>query len=779
MKKAWLAVLVSLTSCQVGPLESLELDGGSGGPTAAAVFEDAGSVDPGPFDAGSFDAGSFDAGSFDAGSFDAGSFDAGSFDAGSFDAGSFDAGSFDAGSFDAGSFDAGSFDAGSLDACVPETDAEFRAANCPVNACGSRTVRDACGALRTVDCGTTCASPPSAACADGFTRRSSESVGTCVSGVCEYAPALVGCGAASCTNGAATAAGTCSGSGVCAAGATSACSFGCSGTACAGDPCANVTCSAPPSPTCADGTTRRAYASTGTCRAVGGTATCEYAMMDVPCPPASCTNGVATAAGTCSGAGVCAAGATSTCTFGCSGTACAGDPCATETCSVPPPPTCADGTTRRTSASTGTCRAVGSTATCDFATMDTPCAAASCTNGVATAAGTCAGFGVCIAGVTSTCTWGCLWTACAPSPCVGVTCGTPPPATCANATTRRTSASLGTCSVVGGTPQCSYTTFDTACAAASCQNGVATAASTCVNGSCQAGAQTSCTFGCLGTACAPDPCTGVTCTNPPATVCENATTIRSYVSPGTCSSATQQAVCSFARTDTACPSGLVCGSGGSCVQPGSGAAPSTPSNLTATTVSSTQINLAWGASMASGTARLSGYKVEQCRDSVCTEFVTRTNTTAFNFTSLITSTSYSFRVRAYDNAGNNSNYSNVATAMTGGTTYANTTDVQLRSFNVVESLITISGRSGNAPATTRVDVNIVYPNISGLNVQLIDPSGAFRWLHNGQQGGPTTNNLDTYYSVNLSSLPMNGTWKLRVWGASRSVSYIDSWSIAF
>lgn len=307
-----------------------------------------------------------------------------------------------------------------------------------------------------------------------------------------------------------------------------------------------------------------------------------------------------------------------------------------------------------------------------------------------------------------------------------------------------------------------------------------------MNGSCLAGAQTACSFGCLGTACAPDPCTGVTCTTPPATVCENATTIRSYVSPGTCSSATQQAVCSFARTDTVCPSGLVCGSGGSCVQPGSGAAPSTPSNLTATTVSSTQINLAWGASMASGTARLSGYKVEVCRDSVgavgplsvCEEYVTRTNTTGYNFTPLITSTSYTFRVRAYDNAGNHSNYSNVATATTGGTTYANTTNVQMRNYSVVESLITVSGRSGNAPATTRVTVNIVYPNISGLNVQLIDPDGRFHWLHNGQQGGPTTNNLDAYYSVNLSSLPMNGTWKLRVWGASRP-GYIDSWSIAF
>jgi hypothetical protein len=302
-----------------------------------------------------------------------------------------------------------------------------------------------------------------------------------------------------------------------------------------------------------------------------------------------------------------------------------------------------------------------------------------------------------------------------------------------------------------------------------------------VNGACQSGAQTVCTFGCLGAACAPDPCAGTACTNPPATTCVDATTIRRFASPGTCSTATGQAACSYTPTDTACSAGLVCGSGGTCVQAGSGAAPSPPTNLVATAVSSTQIDLAWGASTASGTARLSGYKVERCVGVPCTDFVeltpSSTNTTSSS-RSLTTGTPYSFRVRAYDNAGNTSSYSNVASATTGGTRYANATDYQIRSYNTVESSVAVSGRTGNAPATTRVDVQIVYPDIRGLKVQLIDPGGTFYWLHNG--GITATNDLVRFFQVNLATVPMNGTWKLRVWGDSRTTyCYIDSWSITF
>lgn len=103
------------------------------------------------------------------------------------------------------------------------------------------------------------------------------------------------------------------------------------------------------------------------------------------------------------------------------------------------------------------------------------------------------------------------------NPCNGVTCASPPVATCTSATTRRTYSATGTCS--GGT--CSYAPSDTACA-----------------------------FGCSGANCNVDPCLGVTCASPPPASCADGTTRRSYGTPGTCSTG----ACTYPPTDTPCPS---------------------------------------------------------------------------------------------------------------------------------------------------------------------------------------------------------------------------------
>lgn len=52
------------------------------------------------------------------------------------------------------------------------------------------------------------------------------------------------------------------------------------------DPCAGLTCTAPPAPLCSSGTTRRSYSSPGTCN----NGSCSYAATDQPCPVA-CQNG--------------------------------------------------------------------------------------------------------------------------------------------------------------------------------------------------------------------------------------------------------------------------------------------------------------------------------------------------------------------------------------------------------------------------------------------------------------------------------------------------------
>jgi chitodextrinase len=93
-------------------------------------------------------------------------------------------------------------------------------------------------------------------------------------------------------------------------------------------------------------------------------------------------------------------------------------------------------------------------------------------------------------------------------------------------------------------------------------------------------------------------------------------------------------------------------------------APSTPSSLTATAVSSTQISLVWVAS--TDNVGVAGYRIERCSGASCSSFaqIATSTTTSFTNTGLTASTSYSYRVRATDAAGNLSGYSNTASATT-------------------------------------------------------------------------------------------------------------------
>jgi chitodextrinase len=92
--------------------------------------------------------------------------------------------------------------------------------------------------------------------------------------------------------------------------------------------------------------------------------------------------------------------------------------------------------------------------------------------------------------------------------------------------------------------------------------------------------------------------------------------------------------------------------------------PTAPSGLTASAVSASQINLAWTAS--TDNVGVTGYKVERCQGAGCSDFVqvaTPTGTT-YNDTLLQSATSYSYRVRAADAAGNPSAFSAVQSATT-------------------------------------------------------------------------------------------------------------------
>ena len=94
--------------------------------------------------------------------------------------------------------------------------------------------------------------------------------------------------------------------------------------------------------------------------------------------------------------------------------------------------------------------------------------------------------------------------------------------------------------------------------------------------------------------------------------------------------------------------------------------PSQPGTLSATAVSNGEVDLSWGAS--TDNVGVTGYHVERCAGAGCSNFVqvaTSSGTgTAFKDTTVSASTSYSYRVRAFDAAGNQSVYSNTASAST-------------------------------------------------------------------------------------------------------------------
>ncbi|MER7832855.1 S8 family serine peptidase [Streptomyces sp. NPDC095602] len=119
------------------------------------------------------------------------------------------------------------------------------------------------------------------------------------------------------------------------------------------------------------------------------------------------------------------------------------------------------------------------------------------------------------------------------------------------------------------------------------------------------------------------------------------------------------------------------------------------------------------------------------------------------------------------------------TTPTPGTTFTNTSDVSIRDYQTVVSPITVSGVSGNAPATLKVNVDIKHSWRGDLVIDLVAPDGTSYRLKNSSSSDPTPNLLTTY-TVNASSEVANGTWKLQVSDVGTGdTGYIDSWGLTF
>ncbi|MFE5858474.1 M28 family metallopeptidase [Streptomyces sp. NPDC056500] len=115
-----------------------------------------------------------------------------------------------------------------------------------------------------------------------------------------------------------------------------------------------------------------------------------------------------------------------------------------------------------------------------------------------------------------------------------------------------------------------------------------------------------------------------------------------------------------------------------------------------------------------------------------------------------------------------------------GTTYENTANVTIPDNGAaVTSTVTVSGRTGNAPAALAVGVDIKHTWRGDLVIDLVAPDGSAYRLKNSS-ANDSADNVIANYTVNASSEPANGDWKLRVQDiAANDTGFIDSWKLTF
>jgi len=141
---------------------------------------------------------------------------------------------------------------------------------------------------------------------------------------------------------------------------------------------------------------------------------------------------------------------------------------------------------------------------------------------------------------------------------------------------------------------------------------------------------------------------------------------------------------------------------------------------------------------------------------------------------------YYVRLKAYAAFSGASLTGSYTTGGGGGTTqtYSNTTVVNIGDNTTITSPITVSGRTGNAPTTASVSVNITHTYQGDLKVDLVAPDGSLYNIHN--RTGAGTDNVIKTVTLNLSSEALNGIWKMQVNdNAAGDTGKLNSWSVTF
>src|SRR5437879_2721506 len=164
--------------------------------------------------------------------------------------------------------------------------------------------------------------------------------------------------------------------------------------------------------------------------------------------------------------------------------------------------------------------------------------------------------------------------------------------------------------------------------------------------------------------------------------------------------------------------------------------PTVPTGLTATAVSSSQVNLSWTAS--SDNVGVSGYRVYRGGTQIATR-----STTSFTNTGLSASTTYTYPLTAYDAAGNLSAQSSSASATTPAPP------------DITPPSVTINQAAGQADPTSASPINFTavfsepVSGFSGAGVTIGGTAGGTKTVT--VSGGPST------YNVAVSGMSSAGT----------------------
>ncbi|GIG03130.1 proprotein convertase P-domain-containing protein [Catellatospora citrea] len=111
--------------------------------------------------------------------------------------------------------------------------------------------------------------------------------------------------------------------------------------------------------------------------------------------------------------------------------------------------------------------------------------------------------------------------------------------------------------------------------------------------------------------------------------------------------------------------------------------------------------------------------------------------------------------------------------------FENQTGLAIPNPGYVDSPITVSGFTGNAPRELKVHVAATHQLRGELKIQLLDPNGKV-YLVKAASATDTAASARKTYTVDARTSPVSGTWKLRVEDVSGGAAgTLNNWTLAF